>query len=65
MKILIAEDDVISCKDLEKHLRERDYDGVTTRDGNEAWEFAASNTFRLAIFDWNMPVSDGIEKKYV
>ncbi len=65
MKILIADDVVISCKDLEKHLIERNYEGVTPRNGNEAWEFTAFHTCRLAIFDWNMPVSDGIERKYV
>lgn len=61
MKILIAEDDVISCNDLERHLKEWGYDVVTAKDGNEAWELAQSNTFRLAILDWNMPGIDGIE----
>jgi len=65
MKMLIAEDDVISCNDLDKHLKEGDYNGVTARDGSEAEEFTASNISRLAIFDWDMPLSDGIEKKYV
>jgi len=65
MKKLIAENDVISCNNLEKHLKEGDYDGVTARDGNEALEPAQSNNFRLAILDWNMPGLDGIEKKHV
>jgi len=61
MKILIAEDDVISCRDLEKHLREWGYDVVAARDGNQAWELAKTNNIRLAILDWNMPGIDGIE----
>jgi DNA-binding response OmpR family regulator len=61
MKVLIAEDDVILCNDLEKHLKERGYDGVTAEEGNEAWEFAQSTAFRLAILYRNMPRLDGME----
>jgi two-component system cell cycle response regulator len=61
MKILIAEDDYISCKALENNLREWGYDVVTARDGNQAWELARLNDIRLAILDWNMPGIDGIE----
>lgn len=61
MKILIAEDDFISCKALENNLKEWGYDVVTARDGNQAWELARTNDIRLAILDWNMPGIDGIE----
>ncbi len=61
MKILIAEDDFISCKALENNLKEWGYEVVVTRDGNEAWELARTNDIRLAILDWNMPGIDGIE----
>lgn len=61
MKVLKAEDDVISCNDLEKYLKEQGYDGVTAKEGNEAWEFAQSTAFRLAIPYWNMPRLDGME----
>jgi two-component system cell cycle response regulator len=61
MKILIAEDDFISCKALENNLKEWGYDVVSARDGNEAWELAKKNDIRLAILDWNMPGIDGIE----
>jgi two-component system cell cycle response regulator len=61
MKILIAEDDFISCKALENNLKEWGYEVVSARDGNEAWEFARKNDIRLAILDWNMPGIDGIE----
>jgi two-component system chemotaxis response regulator CheY len=65
MKILIAEDDYISCKSLENNLREWGYDVVAARDGNEAWELARSNDIRLAILDWNMPGIDGIELSHM
>ncbi len=61
MKILIAEDDFISCKALENNLKEWGYEVVSARDGNEAWELTRSNDIRLAILDWNMPGIDGIE----
>ena len=61
MKILIAEDDFISCKSLENNLKEWGYEVFCARDGNEAWELARKNNIRLAILDWNMPGIDGIE----
>jgi two-component system cell cycle response regulator len=61
MKVLIAEDDAISCKALENNLKEWGYSVVTARDGNEAWKLAKSDDIRLAILDWNMPGIDGIE----
>jgi diguanylate cyclase (GGDEF)-like protein len=61
MKILIAEDDMISCRALEKNLREWGYDVVAANDGEEAWALAKKNDIRLAILDWNMPGIDGIE----
>lgn len=61
MKILIAEDDFISCKALENNLQEWGYEVFSARNGNEAWELAKNNDIRLAILDWNMPGIDGIE----
>jgi len=52
MRILIAEDDMISRRVLER----------TTRDGAEAWEILKSgDTPSIAILDWEMPEIDGIE----
>jgi diguanylate cyclase (GGDEF)-like protein len=48
MKILIAEDDLISCKALENNLIEWGYEVVTARDGTQAWELAKANDIRLA-----------------
>lgn len=61
MKILVAEDDYISCKALENNLKEWGYDVITASDGNQAWELAKAHEIRLAILDWNMPGIDGIE----
>ncbi len=61
MKILIAEDDSISCQALENNLKEWGYEVISARDGNQAWKIARTNDIRLAILDWNMPGLDGIE----
>jgi two-component system cell cycle response regulator len=61
MKILIAEDDSISCQALENNLKQWGYDVISAKDGNQAWEIARTNDIRLAILDWNMPGIDGIE----
>lgn len=61
MKILIAEDDVISSRILEKNLKNWGYDVVIARSGEAAWESLQDETLRLAILDWMMPGMDGTE----
>lgn len=61
MKILIAEDDVITSLALAKNIREWGYDVIINKNGEEAWETINSNNIRLAILDWSMPKMDGIE----
>lgn len=62
MRILIAEDERISCRLLESTLSGSGYDVVVTRDGVEAWAaLQEKNAPRLAILDWMMPGIDGVE----
>lgn len=61
MKILIAEDDAISRRILEKTLTNWGYSVVVTNDGNSAWEELKSGNYRLAVLDWMMPGMDGVE----
>lgn len=62
MRILIAEDDMISRRVLERILTKWGYEVVSTRDGAEAWEILKSgDTPSIAILDWEMPEIDGIE----
>jgi DNA-binding response OmpR family regulator len=61
MKILIAEDDPVSCTLLEHHLRQWNHDVVVARDGEEAWREFEAQHFPMVISDWMMPVMDGIE----
>ena len=62
MRILIADDDVISRKILESILRSLGHEVVVKCDGKEAWE--ALNKLdapSFAILDWNMPEMEGVE----
>lgn len=71
MKILIAEDDVISCRVLANNIKGWGYDVAIAKNGEEAWEalFSESNQvqqngnsrIRMAILDWEMPRINGIE----
>ena len=60
-KVLIAEDDIISCRALEKNLQDWGYVVVVTKNGEEAWDIIKLGETRLAILDWNMPKMDGLE----
>lgn len=60
MKILIAEDDAVSRKLLQKALERSGYDVVAVEDGKQALEALCSlDGPRLALLDWVMPELDG------
>jgi len=61
MRILIAEDDLISSRILEKHLGTWGFDVVLARTGEQAWEALKDGGLRMAILDWMMPGMDGVE----
>lgn len=62
MKVLIAEDDLVSRRMLEVNLTRWGYQVVVATDGGEAWRVLESgDPPKLAILDWMMPVMDGIE----
>lgn len=60
MRVLIAEDDLVSRNLLERVLDKWGYEVVVTRDGTEAWDaFQGDDAPRLAVLDWMMPGLDG------
>jgi DNA-binding response OmpR family regulator len=62
MKILIAEDDPVTCRMLEITLAKAGYDVIVARDGEEAWRVLESaDSPKLAVLDWMMPGMDGLE----
>jgi two-component system cell cycle response regulator len=62
VKVLIAEDDVVSRRLLEAMLTKWEYEVTVTHDGVEAWEvLQGADPPPLAILDWMMPGLDGVE----
>jgi DNA-binding response OmpR family regulator len=62
MRILIADDDAMSCALLEAWLAEWGYDVIATDDGAAAWQvLQQEDAPRIAILDWMMPTMTGPE----
>jgi sigma-B regulation protein RsbU (phosphoserine phosphatase) len=61
VRILIAEDERITRRSLERQLARWDYDVVATEDGQEAWEAYERERFDVVVTDWDMPRCNGLE----
>ena len=62
MKILIAEDNVVSRRVVETQLTKWGHEVLSANNGTEAWEILQANDAPpLAILDWMMPGIDGVE----
>ena len=61
IKVLIAEDNNVSRKILERNLEEWGYDVIIAEDGKEAWASLQNQDIRMAILDWMMPKMSGLE----
>jgi two-component system chemotaxis response regulator CheY len=61
IKVLIAEDNAVSAKILQKNINEWGYEVVYAKDGKEAWSSLQNEGIRLAILDWMMPEINGLQ----
>lgn len=62
MKILIAEDDMVSRKLLDATLKSWGHEVIVTEDGAQAWErFEEGVEIDMAILDWMMQGVDGLD----
>jgi sigma-B regulation protein RsbU (phosphoserine phosphatase) len=62
MRILIAEDDRMSCHLLQRNLTRWGHEVTVTSNGSDAWNaLNEANAPHLAILDWMMPGMDGVE----
>ena len=59
--ILIAEDNMVSRKILEKCLLKAGFDVVSVENGNEAFQILKNDFYPIVITDWKMPEMDGPE----
>jgi sigma-B regulation protein RsbU (phosphoserine phosphatase) len=61
MRVLIAEDDRVSRRMLQRQLEQWGHEVVPTENGIEAWNHICESEFSLVISDWMMPEMDGLE----
>lgn len=62
MKVLIADDSIVSRHMLEATVKKWGYEPVVACDGQEAWDMLqGENAPQLAILDWVMPAMTGPE----
>jgi diguanylate cyclase (GGDEF)-like protein len=62
MKILIADDELVSRRMLQALLMKWGYEVISTEDGDRAWEvLQAPDAPRFALLDWMMPGRNGTE----
>ena len=62
VRILIADDDPVSCRLLDRLLHKWGYDVIAVHGGTEAWEVLQANDApRVVLLDWMMPGLDGLE----
>ena len=61
MKILVAEDDLVTGRMLQTYLVKWGYEVQVVTDGLRAWQILQqANAPRLALLDWMMPEMDGM-----
>ena len=62
MKILIADDEPVSRRMLQRLLMKWGYEVVSVTDGKAAWEqLSGSDAPRIALLDWMMPGQNGVD----
>ena len=61
MRILIVDDDPVSCRILEEAMKAMAHEVHVVQDGAAAWERLTSESFDVLITDWVMPGVDGVE----
>ncbi len=61
VRVLIAEDDLISRRLLQSSLEKWGHEVVSAQDGREAWSCFEVGDFPIVISDWMMPELDGVE----
>jgi len=62
MKILIADDELVSRRRLQALLTTWGHDVVSAEDGNSAFELLkGSDGPRLGLLDWMMPGMNGVD----
>ena len=59
MKVLVADDEIVSLKTLEIFVRKLGYEVLTAKNGQEAYDIWQRERPQLVITDWEMPYING------
>ncbi len=60
MEILVAEDNLVGTKLLERTITSLGHECLSAEDGLKAWELLQKKHVRMVITDWCMPQMDGL-----
>jgi two-component system, cell cycle response regulator len=61
LRVLLADDDPVSSRILDRYVRKWGFEPIPAANGNEAWDRLKERETRLAILDWEMPGAEGPE----
>ena len=61
MKILVAEDEIVTRSSLKRQLEKWGHEVVAVEDGERAWAVYGEQPFDVVITDWEMPKVSGVE----
>jgi DNA-binding response OmpR family regulator len=61
LKILVAEDDMVTRRLIEKFLKAEGHEVKTVENGLAAWSHFQTNPVQVVVSDWMMPDSDGLD----
>jgi len=61
MKVLIAEDELLSRSMLARNLQKLGFAVEVAVNGKDAWEKFEREVYSIVVTDWNMPEMNGIE----
>ncbi len=61
MKVLIAEDERITQRNLQRQLEKMGHEVIAVDNGEEAWAIIELEDIPIVITDWEMPVMNGLE----
>ena len=61
MKVLMAEDDPVAARILQRALESFGHEVIAACDGRQAWEAFDREPVRLIVSDWLMPSMDGLD----
>jgi len=60
MKILVADDERITRRNIQRHLEKWGHEVITAENGADAWDIFQEQEIPILITDWVMPEMDGL-----